>query len=653
MSRDSDTAASTSTAGTADIRLTSPDASAPGSSPKFILSAADMGEGLIQALQKIITLDDFDNEILVPLPPIDLDLFKAKFNAKDYDCQYTANIFKPGPKGKGYTHVYISECKSDFEWPDFPKEVKIPTHEEARTWLDTFFSDLPEDPVPYFSGHLDVPYEDLLNPGPEILEELDLADLHRPYWHIGGDKSANRHHTEDLDCLEGTIAYGLRSANLVLAGVKLWILIAMRHTKKFEDFITEMWECNKCSQRVGHQSLLISPSRLEKEEIDFYIKIAGPGKLILPHLCQYHGIVNMGPGIALSVNFKLPGDRLISKGLRRCNRCGVSTFTGRHRVPSVDPPAELEDSQSGDLERAALPSEVPGRKRKACEEFPRKPKTTRAIERRLGDLEKKVKASDPSCRIPQIDPSKLSERQLDVFERVVAIRSKLAMNQLVTLTRELQRQQPVMAQDLDVPQPEDLIDKRILHLKRAVEESALSKFRVRYAQVCLARAVDEDKKDKGLARAGHNDIQARAERLEMSKADINYHLQEGRKWATICGPHEGLLPLILLDSNNKFKIPKKGWHELRGQYLEDFHGLLDDPFTQDLDAAGKVFLDILDGLEKVVKWEPALTDAARDEDLASALKSYMLLTKQSSRLGYVVSNTMGEWPTLDGSWHSR
>ncbi|RSL44570.1 hypothetical protein CEP54_014618, partial [Fusarium duplospermum] len=275
----SDTTGDTSRASTPDTHLTSPDTSVPGSTPKLTLSEADMGERLVEALGRI-KRDDSMHKISAPNLPIDLDILKKKFSAPNHDCQYAANTFVPGPEGEGYTNVHISERRSDFAWPDFSEEVAIPTKEEARKWLDDFCDNPPEKIIPYFSGHLDVPsHEHLLNPGPAILGRPELADLHRPYWHIGGDRSANRFHIEDYNCSEDKRPYGLRSANLVLKGVKIWIGIKRHHTKKFEAFIARNWDCNGCSQHVGHQSLLIAPWRLEREGIDFVIEVQGPMEL--------------------------------------------------------------------------------------------------------------------------------------------------------------------------------------------------------------------------------------------------------------------------------------------------------------------------------------------------------------------------------------
>ncbi|KAM0229880.1 hypothetical protein ACHAP5_011518 [Fusarium lateritium] len=97
----------------------------------------------------------------------------------------------------------------------------------------------------------------------------------------------------------------LLSANQVIAGVKIWILMATHHTTKFREFVDQHWGLGPCGMAVAHQSLMISPARLRKEEIDF---------------------ANKGPCFAQSINFKLPGESLL------CDRQETSL---RHKAKSL------------------------------------------------------------------------------------------------------------------------------------------------------------------------------------------------------------------------------------------------------------------------------------------------------------------------------
>ncbi|KAM5348932.1 hypothetical protein ACJ41O_008755 [Fusarium nematophilum] len=612
-SHGSDTADGASTASTTDTHLTSPDASqASGPPSEFTLSEADMGEGFTEALEKIITRPDFDNEISVPTfsTTIDLDLIKAELSSKNNDWQYAANTFKPGP---GYTHVYVSKKKSLFKWPDFSKAAKVPTHEEARKWLDNFFDSPPEDPVPYFCGHLDIPYNNLLNPGPGILNEPELADLHQPYWHIGADKSANRLHWEDLSHFHGEIVCGLRAANLVLVGVKLWILIATHHTKKFETLIRKRWKCGECSQGPGHISVLLSPSKLEQEGIDFVIKICPPGKMIDTRLCQYHGIVNMGPCIAMSINHTRPGDRLISESLRRCGLDGVSPFAIRHGVPLVPSPASSdspEPASSNDPERRKLPSSGPA-KRKAQEELANTTPKTRASTEAKRKLRKVKEDISTIYRAPKIDHSNPSLLEVAAFKRAAAVRSSLMIRQFMDLVREWREQQSNFVGNPD----QDLLDQAVEFLKFNMGKSKLSKFRLRLAQMRLAQTAE---KAKGPIQIHHEPgyLDDLASKHDMDKNTLKRHISNGKMWSSICGPYDGLLAFIPLDSCNDLRITKAEWMDLVRNNLATFHHLLDDSYTHNICSAGKTFEDmVISGSQVVFGWEGNEPDPdAKDVD---------------------------------------
>ncbi|CAM1503455.1 Fc.00g082310.m01.CDS01 [Cosmosporella sp. VM-42] len=607
-----DIAESTSSnAGTADTGPSTPDASDPRSMVK--LSPADMGD-LLAALAR----NNDANTFLVP--SVDMDLRKLRDNVNVDDLQSTTIGYKRGLKGKGYARVFSwkdePDDRSDFDWSAFTKEIKRPTIEEARNIFENTIQNPPTDNIPYFIGHapaLDQYFDKPLNPGPAILGNPDLKDLHTQYHHISTSRSANRFHCEDMtsrDAISG-LYHGFRSYNEVYfgPGYKLWLTIAIHHTAKFIDFIKENWACNECNQGIGHQSLLIAPSRLEKEGIEYRIDVIGCSEARETKPGELHAILNHGPSAARSMNYSLPGDKVETETLRYCEDCGLGPAYDKYSAKLVEPPQPVVSN------RAPLVSGPPHKPSSLTVET--RARTERKKE--LADEEDKAREADPLCNIPAVDRSDPPPLQVKVLMRAASIRSKVAMNQVVALTREF------ASRGSDVPEPQDSIEQRILDLKRRADKSDLAKFQLRYAQVCLAREVEKEKHDKGLSRISHK---ARAERFEMTDATINYHLQEGRKWIGICDPHEGLLPFILLNSKtNGFKITSKQWCDLKDDLLREFHILLDDSLTEGLNAAGKVFLGILDGSEKVAEWEPSLSNAAQAEDLTSALESYMMLTK--------------------------
>ncbi|KAL6359160.1 hypothetical protein LRP88_07377 [Fusarium phalaenopsidis] len=637
-SQGSDTTEDTSRATTPDTHLTSPGTSVPDSPPQFALSEADMGEGLVGALERIIKRDDSMQKISVPNLSIDRDLIKAavkaELSAPNPDWQFTANRFVPGPKGEGYMHAYISKLRSHFAFPDFPDKVVILTKEEARKWLDDYFDNPPEGIVPYFTGHLNLPYGDLLNPGATILDNPKLLDLHRPYWHIGGGKSANRFHIEDYNCSEDEPPCGLRSANLVLEGVKLWIGIKIHHIKKFEAFVAKNWDCNGCSQRVGHQSLLISPLTLEREGIDFEIEVQGPRQMVLPAHGQPHMVVNMTFNIAMSMNHLQRGDRLKSTALRQCVECGVLDDTVtlvpppkspkpiRKPLPSIpDPPPEQSKAQTppptplGKRPRTDHQgTQTSGRGKHACT----------AARRKLNALEEKIRKRDPSCRIPQVPRDSDPAPPEDAFKAAASVQSSLAVRQFIDLVNEWRHR------DKDVFLSSSTGDMVLQHGRRLVGlvgKSSLTDFLYRHAQACVARQLDLQVKKRGSMRRSKGDTEQLAQQLEMTTEELKAHLEEGRMWNSICGPEDdGLLPFIIVGPKGPFEeegapivkekcplhIKKKEWRSLAGK-PQAFLKLLDVGYVENLRQAGRAFGEmVLTGSEQVFRWEKEGLDTQAD-----------------------------------------
>ncbi|RTE68342.1 hypothetical protein BHE90_017282 [Fusarium euwallaceae] len=528
-----------------------------------------MGERLVEALGRI-KRDDSMHKISAPNLPIDLDLLKANFSAPNHDCQYAANTFVPGPKGKGYTNVHISERRSDFAWPDFSEEVAIPTKEEARKWLDDFCDNPPEKIVPYFSGHLHIPsHEHLLNPGPAILGNPKLADLHRPYWHIGGDRSANRFHIEDYNCSEDEWPCGLRSANLVLKGVKIWIGIKRHHTKEFEAFIARNWDCNGCNQRVGHQSLLIAPWRLEREGIDFVIEVQGPMELVDPGYGLYHGIVNMGSCIAMSMNYMLPGDCLKSTALRQCGDCGVpddtvihvpphKQSTARKPLPS-SPPHELSEPRMGLAARqATLPSAAPARRRPKkrgggiwADAVPAEKKTKtgqgndketpRVTLESLQELGDKFKAMNLLYQVPTLQADQLPTER--VFRLACAVSCRHAIQQFHSMVQSWNGRAR-LCEDVPLPgeDPISRIQYRVLLVDKYASMDTLYKYLLRQSQFGLVKEVEANR--QGRMRADTSFVDKVLERTRWARQNYDYHYKRGKQWVAISDRIEGILPFL-------------------------------------------------------------------------------------------------------------
>ncbi|KAH6869653.1 hypothetical protein B0T10DRAFT_450932 [Thelonectria olida] len=565
-----------------------------------------MGEGLVQALAKITSHPDFANEISVPTPNIDLTKIQDKLNTTDGDCQYSEVEYRAGPKGKGHASIFTREPKTKFNWSGFSQEVEEPTVEEAKGIFERFIKNPPRSPIPYYSGHLsNINFNSPLNPGPAILGNADLSDLHSEYHHIGSNGSANRMHWEDATWEEKTSTgrryHGLSSFNQPYFGYKLWTIIKEHHIARFHDFIRREWKCSGCTGEVSHHSLLIAPSLLESEGIDFIILVSKPGKAVATKPGQYHQVLNYGPCAARSINYLRPGEEIQLERVIGCPEDGLVEQLQQHGARFIDLPTSSSPSP-----------EPPRLKRSRKRHAPQEP-TTRATRsylaprRKLDEQERLIREKDPLCRIPQIGQSDLSQPQLDVLMRVASIRSSFAVQQFIELVSAWRRRDVHVV----ISDAEDPLLQHGRCLKSVDEKTSLYEFKRRYAQACVARELDKKTASLGRLKRLYTDTEELARRLGMDVPKLDKHLAAGRAWNTICGSCDGLLPFILVNSNNPFHILKDEWKQLnspqRKEEQEAFHGLLADDYIEHLCQAGRIFQDILiKGSKQVFEWEDGM-----------------------------------------------
>ncbi|RKK18055.1 hypothetical protein BFJ66_g1004 [Fusarium oxysporum f. sp. cepae] len=611
---------------TGSISTPSPLPPTDASSP--ILSVEDMGEGLVS---KLADLDRCHAPQRMTVPVLDVNLAEMKNHIRmdDEGWQYTSIKYQAGPKGKGYTMVYIStdEPKPELDWSAFTATTRRPTVAESKEIFENTVKNPPAGDIPYFNGHAEFPSVKPLDPGKRIKNIPTLKDLHSQYNHISTGPSANRIHCENMTYRVGSTHHGFRSFNEVYAGpgYKLWLVIAPYHITKFNDFFTETFKCGTCGQRIGHKSVLIAPSRLDKEEIDYTIEVVGRGEAFRTLPGQQHQIINYGACAARSINYLHEDDVFEPENVTYCCKCGLIQYCEKSGATLVK------------LPRTSLESPKPAKRHHSHSLH--KPATTRACTeaaKRIREGINKTQTVDPLCNIPDFDKSNTA---VDILLMAMSIRSKVAIDQLCTLTRELLRQRQSgtgdMTEDVDVDN-ENIIDKHLRFLQRALSESALANYSVRHAQVCLAREVDRKKGEDGRSRASSTDVHGCAKRLGMRNVD--YHLQEGRKWIAVCGHYNGLQPFILLGSKVSgaevvrcFGVSTKRWNALRGDRLQAFHQLFCDPFSKQLIAAGKLFQDLLDKkFQPILEWENVLNEVGCAPDLVSSLTSYMQLASSQA-----------------------
>ncbi|KAI8717983.1 JmjC domain-containing protein [Fusarium sp. LHS14.1] len=596
----SDTTEDTSRPTTPDTPLTSPDAPATDSPTKFTISAADMGEGLVQALNKLMSDPEFANEVSVPLPDIDLAQIQEGLDVDDSHCWQTGVRFEAGPKGDGYTNVFVSEDEHRLDWSKFcPGPVKEPTLEEAKDILNRFIDNPPDHPVPYIIGHLkNSPFNEALNPGPAILGDPDLEDLHSEYHHIGLDGSANRFHQEDgtwEDEVDGS-HHGLCSYNEVYYGYKLWVIVKEHHISKFHTWAQATWNCTECSEGLSHRCLLIAPAKLERAGIDFQIVVSKPGKAVVTKPGQQHEIVNYGPCAARSMNFNRRGENMDFQKVVYCeadNMAPVYALHGARRIgptrtalPSAPPapPAAPAKKKPTRRRRDDWADAVPAEKKVKTGQVNGK-ETPRVTLESLQELMDKFRAENLLCKVPTLHTDQLPTER--VLKLAYAVSSRLAIQQFHSMVQSWNGRAHLFEH---VPLPGEDAICRIQHRALLVDKWAsvdtLSSYLLRQSQFGLAKEVEAHR--QGRLRTDSSFIDKVLERTRWTRPNYDYHYKKGKEWMAICGRNEGILP-FLHHYAEPFNITPTRCLDLSENELSSLASLLDNHVSKALLKAGVAF----------------------------------------------------------------
>ncbi|SPJ78492.1 uncharacterized protein FTOL_06881 [Fusarium torulosum] len=570
--------------------------------PTITLSNADM-DRLVDKLGELAcdhTLPDGAKQHLsVPRRTVDLRDVQNSINTNAGTLQYTSIRYEAGPNGKGDTRVHASHKVSHMDWSGFTAETKRPTIEQAKEAFETIAQNPPEEEIPYYVGHLDILRDTPPDPGPLITGDPDFKDLHTPYSHIGGYFSANRMHNEDMtfmeETAEGLVFHGLRSYNEVYfgTGFKLWLVIKRHHIAKFDAFVKANWKCNDCNHAVSHQDILFAPSILERAGIEYNITVVGCGEAFWTLPGQQHQVLNIGYCAAVSINFALPDDNLDPKRSIQCSDCGMFEVA-KKRGATIVPALSSETVKNR-------------RKRNADEEIARTSakrmtRTNTGPGRELKAVMDKL--STVTYNPPVVNVASVSNAEVAVFSRVAAIRSTVAVQQLIDVTKEYRKQQ---SQSAFTNNPDhSSLDQAVASVGHYMGRTRLDKICLRLAQRRLAQEAEKTRAPMQL-QLDAAFLSELASRHDMAKEELKRHLQEGGQWRRVCGAYHGLLPFIPLDSHNAFQITKQKWIELsrkdNNDSLRVFHSLLDDEYTMNLCAAGEMFESIISGASVAFIWE--------------------------------------------------
>uniref|UniRef100_A0A4E9DM73 JmjC domain-containing protein n=1 Tax=Gibberella zeae TaxID=5518 RepID=A0A4E9DM73_GIBZA len=579
------------------------------STPSFRLTAEEMGEALVENLGKIITQDGFGNEILVPGPSIDLETFKNNLIINETDCSMAVQRYKTDdtPEHQGACFIYKETRKGNFEWPDFSDQLQPPTVAEAEAWLNHVIRDPPQHTISHYVGHAtNVAFEGRLNPGPAILGEPELEDIHTPYFHISADQSATRFHVEDLSCLHEESGHGLRSANQVLAGVKIWILIATHHTAKFREFVDKYWGLAPCGMAVSHRSLLISPVRLRREEIDFSIHVACPGTLIVTHPCQYHMVINKGPCFAQSINFRLPNESLLCDRQIRCDDDGLLLYAKQHnmRIFPSSQETSLPDRNVKSLKRshpdAGLARKRQKNKQARCAMIvSRHRDESRANKHWLQLITESLHATGQIFTAPKLTTRRLPDEK--AYRFACAITSCEAIKGFCTIIDAWNKHVQTL-----VPEPEPEADilpvvRRAKSVNVARENEILWRYISQHSQLHLRQEVDALK--NGAYRLDKEMKDNICEAAKWSNENFGYHMKAGKDFLELSNGNEGILPFYSCFPKQAFRVVlgRKNW--FNRQQIRDVEKLLDTDHARALFRHGKALQDAVEAKQTMAcRW---------------------------------------------------
>lgn len=327
----------------------------PGVPPStgFTLRPSDLGEHLIPKLQTLIKSDKFKGklrrgEMELWLGEMRLSSTALLETIPRESTQQGVVLGVVHKSGKDNTsRLHIDEPLGGLQLTRL-SDVTKPSGEDTEQYLEELSKNPPKNPIPYYVGPLAGPLAEKLQSdfpsGKEVCQLGDVPGVSTLYGHIGGKGSGTAFHCEDAN---------LRSYNLALIGWKIWIMIKVDHTAKFEALIRRLTKTkDTCDQFVRHTSILIPPSKLRAENIDFDIICAGPGEMVLTQPRQYHAVINFTDTVAIATNFVLPGENPIPETLSVCPEDG---FYGLDHEMVPKPPQKRKDHGSASQQRRKRP----------------------------------------------------------------------------------------------------------------------------------------------------------------------------------------------------------------------------------------------------------------------------------------------------------
>ncbi|ODA78139.1 hypothetical protein RJ55_06743 [Drechmeria coniospora] len=552
---------------------------------QFHLTQGDMGRNLIPNIVRCREDSLFAGKLTADLPRVDWSEVLESLSSITGDGHQLGVRFRAR---KGFTNLWIAALPpGSLRAMPVPPEADTEYRQGLETFLDNLIEDPPKTEIPYYVGP--VPrYEGMLSAGADLEKLPQMDGVNKHYIHIGDKNSGTAFHREDG---------GLRSCNLTMHGIKVWILIHTDDNDIFERFVRAQARTNNCAQFVRHLSILVPPKALREHGIRFDVCCTAPGEMILTDPGQYHAVINRTSCLAMPINFTLPGDDLGINGLAVCAKCGLYSFS----APGLEL-VKVDDRTTASETSRNRRSIVPQKRIAEDYERPHRQRTRpdQCISTTIAALkheERKALQKDKRCSIPKYDAD--SPPSPNVFKLALALRGRDSVRQLCGLVKQrrvldIQRPQ-ASGYDTNEAGDEDTVTRQLCNsaklLAQATSMGNMGVLKRRLAQIDHYRIAE-------LARGDRQRISpATSQRIRtvsgLAKETLKYHTQQGRLWAALCDPLPGLLCLIPLyrhGTREQLDVTSGDYTSLSNTEQESLRKLMDDDYGRALCSAAAAFL---------------------------------------------------------------
>ncbi|CAG9948936.1 unnamed protein product [Clonostachys rosea f. rosea IK726] len=522
----------------------------------FQLWPEDMGEDLIGRIAAFRDNPLYSGKVRIHhLPQVDWQRI-VEINQPQPDEHYWTIRFAEG--GRGYSHLHIDGKKKLNFRGLFGRVGKKPSQREAENFVDSLAITPPKGTISYIVGPaMATRLSNFLHPGPYLANLQHLPGINSTYDHIGEPNSGTAWHKEDAN---------LRSCNITHFGYKIWLLLPVAESKRFEDFVSKNWKVSyRCDQFVRHLNLFIGPARLKEEGFNVSVNVTGPGDMFDTLPGQYHCVANMTTCAASSSNILLSGETLNFEGIKLCEQCGL--------YPLTEQPTQTHSLK---------------RQRHAADNSTKRPRRVPTDKEGVRQIMKRAVEIDANCSIP--DVSELHQLSPAVLLLACGVRSREAVRYFASL---VSARRDLSGRGIYPNDAAGYMKFLCQSLKRSNENSALNAFLYRYIK-CLINDEVERRKQGRFRMTRQTDLEWIEDvigDLGCSRATFHRYCDQGSGWRKLCGPYIGLLCFIPTYSTSFGG--ESDYLGLEEVDRKTFHPMLSDAYGTAIFAAGEAFIQSL------------------------------------------------------------